>query len=193
MPRQPAARLADPERTAREIARAPERLDAVIAALTDDRAAVRFHASKVLLALAEISPDTLLPKLRAVLDMLDSPNRFLKAAALRTLGYAARSDAHGQITRALPTILAPLAGPSLVVANNAIDSAARIADVKPQVADRVARALLTVPDGDWRTPDCRRIVTRRAARALARIQQQSRLRPETAAAVTSFLRSQGGE
>lgn len=193
MVRRPAARLADPERTAREIARAPERLDAVITALNDDRAAVRFHASKVLVALAEISPDTLLPRLRPVLDMLDSPNRFLKAAALRTLGFAARSDAHGQITRALPIILAPLAGPNLVVANNAIDSAARIAAVKPQVADRVARALLAVPDGDWRTPDCRRIVTRHAAQALARIQQQSRLKPETAAAVTSFLRSQGGD
>ncbi len=173
-----AERGTDVESLTRSVIGSPELLDEVVNGLESDQAAVRFNSSKVLLAMAQESPETLLPRLRAVLELLDSDNKILKAAALRTLGHASSVDSRGRITRALGKILRPIAGPDLVVAASAIESAALIARAKPQVTDRVVPALLSVSSGEYRTAECKNIAIGKTLDALSQLRLRSRLKQE---------------
>ncbi len=181
-----AERGASLESVTRSVIGSPELLDNVISGLESDLAAVRFNSSKVLLAMAQESPETLFPRLRAILKLLDSDNKILKAAAIRTLGRAARVDSRGQITRALGKILRPIAGPDLVVATSAIECAALIARAKPQVMGRVVPALLSVGSGQYRTAECRNIAIGKTLDALLQLDLRSNLRRE----VEEFVLSQ---
>ena len=51
-------------------------------------------------------------------------------------------------------ILEPIPGPDLVVACNAIEGAARIAQAKPKQTTRIVGAILSVRRGRYRTPEC---------------------------------------
>ncbi len=174
------------ESVTRAVIRSPELLDEIITGLESDLAAVRFNSSKVLLAMAQESPETLFPRLRAVLKLLDSDNKILKAAAIRTLGRAARVDSRGRITRVLGKILRPIAGPDLVVAASAIESAALIARAKPQVMARVVPALLSVRSGQYRTAECRNIAIGKTLDALSQLDLRAKLQPQ----VEEFVLSQ---
>ncbi len=172
----------------RSVLRSPELLERIVAGLESDQAAVRFNSSKVLLAMAQDSPETLMPQVRAVLALLDSHNKILKAAAIRTLGHLSRADSRGRITRALGKLLQPIAGPDLVVASSAIESVALIARAKPQVAARVVTALLSVKDGEYRTPECRNIAIGKSLDALSQFEVPS----SSSQKVGDFARSQRG-
>ena len=159
-------RGADATRLARALAKSPEHLDCVLDGLRADAAAVRFNSSKTLLALAEESPETLRPCIGSILELLDSENKLLKAAAIRTLGHLAPVDSAGRFTRALPKILAPIPGPDLVVACNALEGAGMIARAKPRQTARVVEAILSVRKGRYRTAECRNIAIGKALDAL---------------------------
>jgi hypothetical protein len=156
----------DPDKLARSLARSPELVEVAVRGLHADAATPRFTSAKVLLALARKSPGTLRPWIGSILELLDSDNKFLKSAAIRTLGHLAPVDSTGRITRALAKILEPIPGPNLVVACNAIDGAARIARVKPRLKNRVVPAILAVERGRYRTRDCRNVAIGNAIDAL---------------------------
>jgi hypothetical protein len=147
----------------------------VVGGLGSDQVTVRFNSSKVLLAVAKEAPEVLVPQLRSLLKLLDSDNRILKAAAIRTLGHVSRADSHGRITRRLGKILESISGPDLVVATSAIEGAVLVARAKPQLVDRVVPALLSVGRGKYRTAECRSIVIGKALEGLSRLHSHSNL------------------
>lgn len=177
---------ADPERLARTLAGSPARLEQLLGGLHADRATVRFNSSKILLALARESPESLRSSIGSVLELLDSENKLLKSAAIRTLGYLAPVDSAGRITRAMEKILAPITGPDLVVACNAIEGSARIAQAKPKQKSRIVGTILSVPKGKYRTPECRNIAIGRAIDALSEIS----IGPAQRRSVVEFVRRQ---
>jgi hypothetical protein len=157
----------DPDQLARAAARSPALLQQVVDGLLSETATVRFNSSKVLLVAARETPACLERQIPAILKMLDSENKFLKSAAIRTLGLLAVVDKRGRITRALDKILEPIPGPDLVVAVNAMEGAGLIAEAKPRVTDRVVPRLLSVARGQFKTTECRNIAMGRAIDALA--------------------------
>ena len=150
-------RGSSPARVASSIMQSPALVKYVVDGLLSDTATIRFNSSKVMLAAAQKAPEAVRPHLRSILALLDSENKTLQSAAIRTLGYLARVDSRGQITRTLDKLLALVPGPDLMVASNAIEGAARIARAKPHVADRVVPALLSVESGRYKSSECRNI------------------------------------
>jgi hypothetical protein len=157
---------ADPATLARALMKSPEHVELVVGGLHSDTATVRFNSSKVLLALARISPTTLRPWIGSIVNLLNSENKILKSAAIRTLGHLATVDSAGRITRAMDRILEPIPGPDLVLACNAIEGAAGIARAKPKQRARIVEAILSVNRGRYRTPECRNIAIGKAIDAL---------------------------
>ncbi|MBW2278971.1 MAG: hypothetical protein JRF63_15875 [Deltaproteobacteria bacterium] len=132
-------RGADPARLARTLAKSPDHVEIVVRGLHAETATVRFNSSKILLE---------------------------KSAAIRTLGYMAPVDSAGRITRSMAKVLEPIPGPDLVVACNAIEGAARIAQARPKQKTRIVESILSVRRGRYRTPECRNIAIGQAIDAL---------------------------
>jgi hypothetical protein len=181
-----ARKLPRPAELAGKIAGKPRLVEQLVRGLRAETATVRFNSSKLLLALAESSPGALRPWIGSLLELLDSENKLLKSAAMRMLGRLAAVDSTGRITRAIDRILAPIPGPDLVVACNAISESARIAGAKPRLKARVVEALCSVGRGRYRTPTCRNIAIGTAIDALGGLE----LGVSHRAAVERFVRRQ---
>lgn len=155
------------ERIAREVAKKPELLDELVRGLSADSAPVKFGSGKVLRIVAQTQPEVLYPKFRVFADLLDSDNKVMQWEGIKVIAELAAVDGRGKVTRLLDRYLAPIRGPVLITAANAIKGAGRIASAKPRLADRIGVALLGVSRARFETPECKNIAVGKAIEALA--------------------------
>jgi len=71
-------------------------------------------------------------------------------------------DADGRLEAALDKYLSPITGPRMIAAANAIQWASWIALANPQLADRIARAIVGVRTASYKTAECRNVAIEHA-------------------------------
>jgi hypothetical protein len=149
-------------------------------------ARVKYGCSRALRLAAQQSPSRVYKHFDRLARLLDRDNAILRWNAAWALGYLAAVDAKGKIDRILRRICAPITGKEMVGAANAIGAAAEIALARPELADRIARAILKVEHASYARPECRNVAIGHAIQAFARIRALlTRKRP-----VIDFVRLQ---
>jgi hypothetical protein len=159
---QPAALEAPGERIAKQAESVPE----LFAGLGADKPKIKYGCLKALRLLSEKEPAVLYPEFDRFAAMLDSENNIFKGSAIIIVGNLAAADPDEKIGPILDRHLAPISGPVMITAGNAIAGAGRIARAKPRFADGIARALLKVEAANYQTPECRNMALGHVVKSL---------------------------
>jgi len=183
---QVACKKATKEAIADRIARKPVLLPEIVNGLGADQAPIKYGCLKVLRLLSEKKPAILYPKIGHFFSLLDSDNTFLKWGAIIVVGNLAAVDSKRKIDAILGRYLQPIGGPVMITAANVIGSAAKIAAAKPELADKIARALLKVERAEYQTAECRNVALGHAIEAFDQFFDQLKAKQ----AVLAFVRRQ---
>ena len=176
-PRTPAERWLSRQLTARQpnfprivarIRNEPVLIDSLLEGLTSKTPPVKLGSAKALWLLSETAPELLYPRFDFFLALLDNENGILRWNAARVLACLAPVDADGKLEAALDRYLSPIPGPEMIAAGNAIQWASRIALAKPYLADRIARAIMSVRSARYKTAECRHVAIGHAILSLDR-------------------------
>jgi hypothetical protein len=141
---------------------------ALAACTASKLAPVRLGSSRALWMAAGITPAALYPLFDFFAGQLDSPNSILRWNATRALACLAPADSEGKLEAVIEKYLSPIPGPQMIGAANAIAGAAEIALARPELADRMARAILGVRRAEYKTEECRNIAIGHAIQAFGR-------------------------
>ena len=147
------------EKLAVEVVRRVELLQEAFDGLGADTARVKYGCLKLLRIISEIKPDILYPEIGRLIRLLDSENNILKWGAIITVGNLAVVDSEKKIDRILDRYFQPISGHVMITAANVIGGAGKIARAKPQLADRIAQAVLQVEAANYQTEECRNVAS----------------------------------
>ncbi|HTQ32496.1 MAG TPA: hypothetical protein VMI53_14900 [Opitutaceae bacterium] len=148
------------------VARQPKFLPRIFNGLHAEKARVKYGCLKVLRAISETDPVVLYPEFERLLGLLESEKAFMKWGGIIIIGNLAAVDAEGKIARELDRYLRPIFEHELITACNVIGGAAKIARMKPELADKIAGALLQVEQAHYQTAECRNVALGHAVQSL---------------------------
>lgn len=154
------------ETIARRVVTHPGFLPEVFAGLDAEPARIKYGCLNLLFIVSEKRPDLLCPEIGRLIRLLDSENNIMKWRAALMLGNLAAVDSDGKIDGILDKYLQPISGPVMITAANVIHGAGKIAQAKPHLADRIARAVLRVERANYQTAECRNVATGHAIESL---------------------------
>jgi hypothetical protein len=167
-----AAQLLAPARSFPRIVRRactnPSLITALLAGTASEMPQVKFGSAKALWLLAEADPGLLYPHFDFFVKQLDSPNGVFRWNAERVLACLAAADIHNKLERLLDRYLSAIPGPQLIDAANVIGFSWKIARAKPQLAERIARAILGVSQAHYKTDECVNVAAGHALQSLGR-------------------------
>src|SRR5262249_1465676 len=127
---------------------------------------IKYGCAKALRLISEERPDVLYPHFGFFAGLLDHQNKILQWDAAFVLSQLARADAQDQFAAILEKYFSPIKGPVMITAANAIQGGARIAQARPEFADRIAGEILKVTRARYQTPECRNVAIGHAISAL---------------------------
>jgi hypothetical protein len=179
---------ASPDRVAERVAGEPGLLPEILAGLGADEPRVKYGCSKVLRLVSQKHPAVLYPRFDFFAGLLDADNNFLKWDAARVVANLASADAEGKLEPLLNRYLGPIGGPVMITAANLIVNAATIALARPELAGRLARAVLKVERAEYQTAECRNVAIGHAIESFGRFFHL--LEAQEKAAVVKFVRRQ---
>lgn len=147
----------DPQRLSRKAFRNPQVLGELIEGLSAEGARIKFGCAKALRRIAEQRPELLYPHFDFFVGLLDSENKILQWEAAFVLSCLAAVDPEGRFEAIFDKYFSPIAGPVMITAANVIGGGARVAQVKPHLADRIAAELLKVSRARYQSAECRNV------------------------------------
>ncbi len=154
------------EKIARRAVRQPDYIPEIIDGLSHDKTPVKYGCAKVLRIIAETRPDLLYPHFTTFARLLNHDNNIMKWEAIFVISCLSVVDDDNRVNRILKKYLKPITGPMLITAANVIKGAARIAEAKPKLSDRIAGEILKVEQAHYKSPDCRNIAMGHAITSL---------------------------
>lgn len=193
----------DPRRLTREAARDPGVIKELIDGLTANQPRLKFGCAKALCLLSEQEPAALYPHFDLFVSLLDHENKILQWEAIFILSHLAGVDTEDKFEAVFDRYFAPVSGPVMITAANVIKGGARIAQSRPDWADRVATQVLRVSRARYQTAECRNVAIGHAITALGEMsgllrqpapvvhfvrRQLRNTRPATRAKAERFLR-----
>lgn len=147
----------NPTMLAAKVLQRPALLEKVFDGLDADEARVKFGCLKILRTISGWQPGALYPEIGRFFRLMNHKNTILQWGAIIIIGNLASVDEKRKIDRILTQYLKPISGGVMITAANVIEGAGRIAQAKPRLADRIARALLRVEKAKYQTPECRNV------------------------------------
>lgn len=158
----------DFQRIVRRACKNPSLVPALLSGTASQSPPVKFGSAKALWLLAEADPALLYPHFDFFVEQLDSPNGVFRWNAARTLACLAPADTQDKLESKLGRYLSVIPGPRLIDAAAVIGFAWKIAQAKPRLADRIARAILGVSQAQYQTEECRNVAAGHALQSLGR-------------------------
>ena len=159
----------NPQRLALTAIKKPRMLPRIIKGLKADKAPVKYGCAKALRLISEQRPDRLYPSFEFFVGLLDHENRILQWEAIFVLSQLARADDDDKFADVFDKYFSPIPGPVMITAANVIQGGARIAQAKPNLADRIAAEILKVGRARYQTAECRNVAIGHAIVALGAI------------------------
>lgn len=129
----------------------------------------RFASGKALINTAELHPERVYPYFDQLAARLNAESKIVRWGAQHILGRLAAVDADHKLDALLDDYLAPIRGPNLIAAANAIGGAGRIAAARPELLERIVPALLAAGRARYETPECRNVACGAVLDALGRV------------------------
>jgi hypothetical protein len=164
------SRLAlNPAQLAHKAIRYPRLLVSVAESLKADKPRIKYGCAKALRIISELRPDVLYPHFDFFVGLLDHENKILQWDAAYVLSHLARADDDDKFEAIFARYFSPIPGSVMITAATVIQGGARIAQVKPHLADRIAAEVLRVATARYRTPECRNVAIGHAIRSLGAI------------------------
>jgi hypothetical protein len=156
-----------PGRLADRAIRNPRLIAEIIEGLKADKPRLKYGCAKALRLISEQRPDLLYPHFDVFVRLLDHENKIMQWDAAFVLSHVARADDDDRFAAVIDKYFSPIVGPVMITAANVIQGGARIAQAKPQLADRIATEVLKVARARYRTPECRNVAIGHAILALS--------------------------
>jgi len=122
----------------------------------------------VLRLVSQKCPAILYPHFGFFAGQLDVDNNFLKWDAARIIANLAAVDSKEKLKPILNRYLRPIGGPVMITAATVIAGAATIALARPELAGRLARAVLKVERAKYQTAECLNVAIGHAIESLNR-------------------------
>ncbi|MEI6632652.1 MAG: hypothetical protein WCP22_02405 [Chlamydiota bacterium] len=144
---------------------APSSLSSAVAEL-ESPGAKKFRTARNLIALSEKDPSALVPFFDDFRRLMGAENKIIKWSVYQIIANLACADRRGRIAAILDEYLAPIKGPAMVTAANAIRGGAKIAAAHEGLAPRIASAILGVERARYKTAECRNVAIGHAVTAL---------------------------
>ena len=141
-------------------------LEELLRGLDADNARIKYGCAKALRLVSEERPELLYPRFDFFVGLLDNENKILQWEAAFVLSQLARVDHDGKFAAIFDKYFSPIAGPVMITAANVIRGGARIAQAKPQLADRIAAEVVRVAQARYQTRECRNVAIGHAILAL---------------------------
>jgi hypothetical protein len=148
----------------------------------------KFKTAKDLIALSEKEPDRLYPCFDAFCELLQTKNNIIKWSVFQIVSNLAAADKEGRIEGIMDRYLAPIPGPVMITAANAIAGAAKIAKVHGHLTNRIVQAILQVESAVYKTDECRNVAIGHAILALGTMGNEVKRSP----GVVAFVERQCG-
>ncbi len=177
----------DAEKIAFTIVAKPRAIPAVIHSLQSQQSSTRYGAARVLKLVSEREPRLLYSYFDTFVRLLDNDNAFLRWDGMRILSNLASVDFQEKLAKILDRYLDPITESEMIGAANCIQSAARIAQAKPHLADAIAREILKVEHGVYKTSECRNVAI---GHAITAFDQSFREMVQSRYDVIEFVRRQ---
>ncbi len=182
---------ADVAAIAAEVLDRPEVVEELVAGVMAPKGTLRYGFEKVLRKVSEERPELVYPYFDRYVELLDSPNSFLKWGAILTIANLAPVDTEGRFEKIFKKYYAPVRGPVMVTAANAIGASVKIIQAKPELARRIRRILLEIEQAEFEkhgepSPECRNVAIGQTIDAFDQVFD----RIDDRGAVVSFVRRQ---
>src|SRR5664279_3985274 len=156
----------NPPQLARKAISNPRLFSEIAEGLNAEKPRVKYGYAKALCILSEQRPDLLYPHFNFFVRLLDHENKIMQWDAAFVLSQLARVDDDDKFAAIVARYFAPITGPVMITAANAVQGGARVAQAKPHLADRVAGEILKVATARYQTPECRNVAIGHAILAL---------------------------
>lgn len=157
-----------------------------LAELSSDNPRVKYRRAKMLVAAARQDPRRLSAHLPFFVKLLESENTILKWVAIDVLGALAAEASKNRVDQITRIFVQFLRGGRLITANHAIAGLANVALARPELREKITRALLRVEEYPFETGECHNIALGKVLDALAFLPGESK----EGRRVVSFARRQ---
>jgi hypothetical protein len=147
----------NPPQLARKAIRNPGLVRQILEGLNADKPRIKYGCAKALRLISEQRPERLYPHWDFFVRLLDHKNKILQWDAAFVLSCLAGVDAQDKFAPIFEKYFSPIPGPVMITAANVIQGAARIAQAKPHLADRIAAEVLKVARARYQTLECRNV------------------------------------
>lgn len=91
------------------------------------------------------------------MTLLDSDNKIMQWEGIHVIANLSAVDDKGKLEKVLDKYFAPIPGPVMITAANVIGGAAKIAQAKPQLTEKITKELLKVDKATYGTSECRNV------------------------------------
>jgi hypothetical protein len=159
----------NPPQLARKAIKNPSLLPEILEGLNAAKPHIKYGCAKTLCLASEHRPDLIYPHFDCFVRLLDHENKILQWNAAFVLSHLARVDSRNKLAAIFRKYFSPIPGPVMITAANVIQGGARIAQAKPQLADRIAAEIRKVARARYQTPECRNVAIGHAILALGDI------------------------
>jgi hypothetical protein len=195
----------NPAQLACRAIRDPHLIPEIAEGLKADKPRIKYGCAKTLRLISELRPEVLYPHFDFFVRLLDHENKILQWDAALVLSHLARVDADDRFAAVFARYFSPIPGPVMITAANVIQGGARIAQARPEWADRIGAEILKVAGARYQTPECRNVAIGHAIVALGALlpllyrpavavrfvrMQLKNSRPATRKKAEQFLKSQ---
>ncbi|TFH50680.1 MAG: hypothetical protein E4H01_01735 [Lysobacterales bacterium] len=169
----------------------PHHVEILVETLRHERSALKFGCEKVLRLVSEQKPELIYPYFDFFVALISSENSFLRWGAIRTLANLVSVDAERRFDKVFSKYFSNITGGDMVSAANAIGSSPKIAQARPELADRIVHEILKLEGATYLhkgrvSPECKNVVRGAAVGAFEAIYPIAESRPS----IARFLREQ---
>jgi hypothetical protein len=158
-----------PPQLARKAISNPRLLPDIMDGLNAAQARIKYGCAKALCQISELQPEVLYPHFDFCVRLLDHENKILQWNGAYMLSQLIRVDAQDKFSAVFEKYFAPIPGPYMITAANVIAGGARIAQARPDLADRIGIEILKVGRARYQTAECRNVAIGHAIIALGDI------------------------
>jgi hypothetical protein len=140
----------------------PGYIPVLIGVIDTEKGSIKFRCEKALRLISERHPEMIYPYFEFFAKLLESDNTFLRCGAIMTIANLTTIDDKKLFENIFALYYSLIAGPALIPAANVIGNSVKIAESKPELADRIAEEILKVEKAEYLnkgilSPECNNV------------------------------------
>lgn len=141
----------------------PNEVDSLVDVIKTNPKSIKFGCEKILRLVSEKEPELIYPYFDFFVQLIDSPNSFLKWGAIMTVANLVKIDTQNKFEEIFERYFRLINEPAMVTAANTIGHSWKIALAKPYLTDTIVERILKLENTSYIhkgevSPECKNIV-----------------------------------